>query len=63
VLVECSPVNAVMISGRGSRADKVLGNGIRSARLSLQRFTPGHFRITVVDADGRKAWSNPVWLE
>jgi hypothetical protein len=41
----------------------VLGTGIRSARLSLQRFTPGHFRITVVDADGRKAWSNPVWLE
>ena len=63
VLIECSPARAVMICGRGARADKVLGTGIRSARLSLQRFTPGHFRITVVDADGRKAWSNPIWLE
>ncbi len=33
-----------------------------SARLPLGRFVQGHFRITVVDAQGRKAWSNPVWL-
>jgi hypothetical protein len=63
VLVECSPARAVMISGPGLHADKVLGAGIRAARLRLQRFTPGHFRITVVEADDCKAWSNSVWLE
>jgi len=63
VLVECSPVNAVMISGRGSRADKVLGRELTAAQLPLERFTKAHFRITVADQYGRKAWSNPVWLD
>ncbi len=62
VSVECSPASTVIISGRGSRSDKVFGTKLRSARLPLGRFVQGHFRITVVDAQGRKAWSNPVWL-
>ena len=33
VLVECSSASAVMITGRGASADKVLGKDLRSARL------------------------------
>tara|TARA_B100000959_G_scaffold238530_1_gene258551 strand:+ start:474 stop:755 length:282 start_codon:yes stop_codon:yes gene_type:complete len=62
VLVECSSASAVMFTGRGARADKVLGKDLRSARLPLRRFAQGHFRISIVDAQGNKAWSNPVWL-
>jgi len=62
IIVECSPVNAVMVTGRGSRAEKVLGTGLTSARLPLEGFADAFFRVTVVDGDGRKAWSNPVWL-
>ena len=30
----------------------------------LEKFRAGgHFRIVVVDAEGRRAWSNPVWLD
>ena len=62
ILVECSAVDAIMVTGRGSRAEKVLGTGLTSARLPLERFADAFFRVTVVDGDGRKAWSNPVWL-
>ena len=51
-----------MVTGRGSRAEKVLGNGLTSARLPLGRFVNAFFRVTVVDSAGHKAWSNPVWL-
>ena len=62
ILVECSPVNAVMVTGRGSRAEKLLGKDVTSARLPLARFSDTFFRVTVVDNAGKKAWSNPVWL-
>jgi|TARA_B100001971_G_scaffold194549_1_gene200660 hypothetical protein len=63
VAVECSPASTIMICGRGSRADKVMGEGLQFARLPLARFQRSHFRITVIDDAGRKAWSNPVWLQ
>ncbi|SVD76976.1 uncharacterized protein METZ01_LOCUS429830, partial [marine metagenome] len=28
----------------------------------LRRFDQGHFRISIVDAQGNKAWPNPVWI-
>jgi len=61
VIVECSPANAVIISGRGSRATKTLGSGLTQVCLPLERFRNTYFRITVVDDRNRKAWSNPVW--
>ena len=63
VLVECSPVSSVIIAGRGSRADKVFGEQLTSVRLPLKRFSKDYFRITVVDAQGCKAWSNPIWRQ
>ena len=63
VVVECSPASTIMICGRGSRTDKVMGEGLQSARLPLARFQRSYFRITVVYDAGRKAWSNPVWLQ
>ena len=62
IVVECSPVNAVMVTGRGSCAEKLLGKDLTSARLPLARFSDTFFRVTVVDNAGKKAWSNPVWL-
>ena len=55
-------MNAVMVTGRGSRAEKLLGKDLTSARLPLARFSDTFFRVTVVDNAGKKAWSNPVWL-
>jgi hypothetical protein len=63
VVVDCSPASVVIISGRGSRSTKEMGNGLTRVRLPLERFRDAHFRITVVDDKNRKAWSNPAWLD
>jgi hypothetical protein len=63
VIVKCSPAERVFITGSGSSAVSALGRGIRSATLSLSRFSSPYFRVVVRDQRGRQAWSNPYWLE
>ena len=60
--VACSPVAVISAQGKGSRAKYVKGDGMTEGRLPLKRFKDAHIRITVRDAQGRHAWSNPVWL-
>ena len=53
-----------MLLGRGSAGATVFGDGLRGARLPLDALKPGgHVRVVVVDAQGKRAWSNPVWLD
>ena len=64
IVIECSPASAVMALGRGTAGLAAYGTDLRGARLPLEKFRAGgHFRIVVVDAEGRRAWSNPVWLD
>lgn len=63
VEVRCSPASAVMVLGRGSRSHMRVEPNITRVTLSLERILSGDYaRIVVVDAQGRKAWSNPVWF-
>jgi hypothetical protein len=64
VAVECSPASAIMLLGRGSAGATVFGERMRGTRMPLDGLKPGgHLRIVVVDALGRRAWSNPLWLD
>ena len=63
VSVRCSPARGVLLGGRGSARGRVLGEGITECELSLAPFAGSYFRVTVVDAAGRRAWTNPVWLD
>ena len=38
-------------------------DGVTEAELSLEKFRGSWCRLTVVDAQGRGAWSNPIWLD
>ncbi len=62
-VVISSPAATVQAVGRGSRSLKVMGEELTEARFALKRFADSYLRITVVDAAGRKAWSNPIWLQ
>ena len=63
VVVGCSPARAVFLGGRGRARARVLGEGIVECELPTDRFVgSSHLRVTVVDAAGRRAWTNPVWL-
>jgi len=64
IVIECSPARAVMVVGRATAGIAAYGSDLRGARLPLEIFRAGgHFRVVVVDAQGRRAWSNPVWLD
>ncbi len=63
VRVTCSPVSAIFVSGRGPLARHARGSGITEATFELEPFASPFLRVTVVDDAGRKAWSNPVWMD
>lgn len=61
--VRCSPVDRIFMTGIGAIATQAHGHGIVEAELKLSRFDSPYGRITVRDAHGRRAWSNPFWFE
>ncbi len=63
VTIETSPVDSVQVSGRAQRTRDHHGHGITTCTIDLDRVQGDHFRVTVIDTFGRRAWSNPIWLE
>ncbi len=64
VAVECSPATSVMLLGRASASEVVFGADLRQARLPLGCLKAnGYGRVVVTDAAGKRAWSNPFWLD
>jgi predicted metal-dependent phosphoesterase TrpH len=65
IRIECSPARAIVVTGRGARGVRLnVPGGVESADLPLEKFDgTGYCRVTVVDAAGRRAWTNPIWLE
>ncbi len=65
--VETSAAYAIALSGRGDlwqSAQECRGEGghdIVEADFDLSPFSGSYCRVTVVDAHGRRAWSNPIW--
>jgi hypothetical protein len=51
-----------MVLGPGTRAVQRLEPGMTRVRLPLDPIRSGGFaRVVVVDAERRRAWTNPVW--
>ncbi|MEM7067893.1 MAG: CehA/McbA family metallohydrolase [Pseudomonadota bacterium] len=62
VVVECSAARTVTVQGCGSKTINIFGNSITRTRIDTGRLNHSPWlRITVIDSDGKKAWSNPVW--
>jgi hypothetical protein len=72
LLVVSSPVMKVIVSGGGERYECRYGLELTRTRVPLTMFQNGAFeadpllgtyiRVTVVDAQGKRAWTNPIWL-
>lgn len=62
VHVASSPARAVALTGiHGWRSDVVIGEAVERATLDLGKLRSPYWRLTVTDAEGRRAWTNPVW--
>lgn len=63
VLVACSPVEQIYVTGSRAGSRRHAGEGLTSAAFNLQDLGESPwFRVTVRDGKGRRAWTNPVWL-
>jgi predicted metal-dependent phosphoesterase TrpH len=61
--VEMSACVSMIISGSGTAAKAVHGHSMTKATLPLARFANSPFvRVTVIDASGKRAWSNPHYF-
>ncbi|MEI6160231.1 MAG: hypothetical protein WCP77_10380, partial [Roseococcus sp.] len=61
VEITCSPAASIMVLGRGSHAAQSVDLCQTRARLPISALRAGGFaRVVVADAQGRRAWSNPV---
>lgn len=60
--VRCSPADRVFISGKGSRSIATTGNSDVIFTFDLANFDSPYYRVTVRDAKGGRAWSNPIWF-
>jgi hypothetical protein len=64
ITVDCSAVVSVIVQGQATAARAVHGHSMTSATLSLDRFAGSPWiRVSVIDAAGRRAWSNPIWRD
>jgi hypothetical protein len=64
VVVECSPAEHIVAVGANSVSKSAHGDGLTRAELPLERFRKGGWvRAAVHDTAGKRAWSNPIWLE
>lgn len=64
IRVESSPVKRVIVTGTGATSRRSVAEGQTSAELQLPgRDQTPYVRVTVVDAEGHAAWTNPIWFD
>ena len=64
VRVQCSAADAVSLLGRGSVGQAVFGSGMTEVTLPLAILKASPYgRVVVIDAAGKRAWSNPFWRD
>lgn len=62
LLVSCSPARAIFVTGKGRCAQSSLGVDITTADFSIDQFEDAYCRVTIIDENGKRAWSNPIWF-
>lgn len=63
IVVECSEAEVVMVGGHASTCRYVRESGMTRAEFPMAPFENAFARITVIDRNGKKAWTSPIWLD
>nr|WP_086025379.1 CehA/McbA family metallohydrolase [Streptomyces sp. Mg1] len=62
ITVRCSPVGKILITGGAPGLQVIEGKALTEGSLPVAMFGDGYCRVTVEDAAGGRAWSNPIHL-
>jgi hypothetical protein len=63
IVVRCSPADEIFVTGKGSSSVAAYGNGMIEAVFDISKFRSPYGRVTVRDAHGERAWTNPFWFD
>ncbi|NOX72672.1 MAG: CehA/McbA family metallohydrolase [Alphaproteobacteria bacterium] len=64
VEVDCTPAVSILVQGRGTPMASQRGETMTTGRISLERLSNSPWiRISVIDRAGKRAWSNPIWVQ
>jgi len=63
VAITCSPCATIILSGPSAHARQTRGDPLTTITFSLDGFERAYCRVTLIDAEGKRAWSNPIWLD
>ena len=64
VEVDCTPAINILVQGRGSPMARQGGEAMTTGQISLERLVDSPWiRITIIDRAGKRAWSNPIWID
>ena len=62
LVVDCSAVSSIIAIGWGTGAKAVHGHSMTTGAVPLDRLNNSPWvRAAVIDAAGKRAWSNPIW--
>ena len=62
--VETSPVASVILVGYGSASIVKHGNEMKKTVINFPKDAKSPWvRVIVIDQNGKKAWTNPIWTE
>lgn len=62
LVIKTSAVAQIALCGHNSLSAQKWGRDLHEARLPIAGFKGQWGRVVLVDAQGRKAWSNPIWF-
>lgn len=60
--VRCSPARKILLTGGTPGLQVIEGKDLTEGTLPVAMFSTGYCRVTVEDADGGRAWTNPIHL-
>lgn len=62
IKVRCSPCESVFVTSKGSWASYKHGHSLTEIDIPIRHLKQPYCRVTVRDAHGGRAWTNPIWL-
>jgi len=62
--IDCTASVTIIVQGQGPLTVKLHGASMTTGRFSLEKFDYSPWiRVSIIDRAGKRAWSNPLWLD
>ena len=61
--IHCSPVNQIILRNFSCPHRSIRGENLTGGQIKLRDLCTDYIRAEIVDAKGRRAWTNPIFLK